>query len=60
MQGDCAAPEVEAVVVSDGQVGGGEVLRFGDVLGDEGEDIFFVEEPCVEGRAEGAGEVVAG
>ncbi len=60
MQRNGAAPEEEAVVVSDGQVGGGEVLGFGDVLGDEGEDVLFVEEPCIEGRAESAGEVVAG
>ncbi|MNE51450.1 hypothetical protein D3C80_1460790 [compost metagenome] len=60
MQGDGAAPEEEAVIVADGQIGGGQILAFGDMLRHEGEDVLFVEEPCIERRAEGAGEMVAG
>lgn len=60
MQGDRASPEEEAVVIAYCQIGGRQILGFGDVLGDEDEDVLFVEESCVEGRAEGPGEVVAG
>lgn len=60
VEGDGAAPEGEAVVVAHGEVGGGEVLFVGDVLGDGREDVLVVEASGVEGFAEGAGEMIAG
>lgn len=43
MQGDGAAPEEEAVIVANGQIGGGQILAFGDMLRDEGEDVFSLK-----------------
>jgi len=51
-QGDRASPEEEAVVLSDRQTGGWQILGLGDVLGDEGEDVLFVEEFRIEGVPE--------
>lgn len=60
MQGNGTAPEEEAIVISHSQIGGGEILTFCDMLCDEGEDILFVKETCIERGAEGAGEMIAG